>query len=303
MVFSSCAPQAFTMNIEMRHPSKSGLDLNNKSIAVAYLDSGNSQDSIFNHSVAEGFSRQLESDYFGGRKVVDIYKMPKLTAGNYSSKDTLINLLMVSGDDVVFLFDSPVFGEASVASPVRIQGSAASPDSAYISECSVPFVTRLYVYDSMNKADTVLSYSGSNVLRPAVYNNGKVSDDTLKSLMWKFVSSPAEEVGGKAANVFLSTWKSEKYSIIYYDNFDETWTNAAEYAYDYRWKDAISQWLKLVGLNNVQQRSCAEYNLSLGCYMLGHYNLALKWLDRSDNDFPISVSSELRSRISDRMKR
>jgi hypothetical protein len=291
------------MNIEMRHPSKSGLDLNNKSIAVAYIDSGNSQDSIFNHSVAEGFARQLESDYFGGRKVVDIYKMPKNDSGVYSSKDTLINLVMVSGDDIVFLFDTPVFGDISVASPVRIQGSVESPDSAYISECSVPFVTRLYVYDSMNKTDTVLSYSGSNVMRPEVYNNGKTPVDSLKSVMWKFASSPAEAVGGKAATAFLSTWKSEKYSIIYYDNFDETWTDAAEYAYDYRWEDAINQWLKLAGLNNVQQRSCAEYNLSLGCYMLGHYNLALKWLDRSDKDFPISVSSELRSRITERMKR
>ena len=37
----SCAPQAFVVSPEMRGPSKSGLNLAGKSLAVVYLTDGN----------------------------------------------------------------------------------------------------------------------------------------------------------------------------------------------------------------------------------------------------------------------
>ena len=43
-VLTSCDPQAFSMNIEMRYPSKSGIDLTGKSVAVVYLEDGAGKD-------------------------------------------------------------------------------------------------------------------------------------------------------------------------------------------------------------------------------------------------------------------
>ena len=45
-----------------------------------------------------------------------------------------------------------------------------------------------------------------------------------------------------------------------------------------------------------------EYDLALGCFMEGQYQLALEWLDRSDADMPVYVSKDLRSKIKERMK-
>jgi L-rhamnose mutarotase len=302
MSLSSCAPQAFTMNIEMRHPSKSGLDLSRKSMSVVYLEDGGKLDSAFNNAMSDGFAQKLESDYFRGKEVIDVLKMPKVGNGNYSSRDTLLNLIMDSGNDVVFLIDVPEFGQADISEPEKNSSATANPDSAYHSTCSLPFNTKIYVYDSMHKADTVLSFKGSNVIHPVIYGNGKEDASRLKEDVWKFVGPAAEDIGAKAASSFLSTWKAEQYSVIYYDNLEDAWTDAADYANNFKWKEALEKWMTLVNTNNVQKRSCAEYDMALGCYMLGQLDLATKWLDRSDKDYPLSLSKGLRKRIAERLK-
>ena len=51
----ACSPQAYVMRLEMRNPSSSGLDLDNKSMAVVYLDNGTYRDSLFNNCFAFWF--------------------------------------------------------------------------------------------------------------------------------------------------------------------------------------------------------------------------------------------------------
>ena len=38
LMMAACSPQAYVMRLEMRNPSSSGLDLDNKSMAVVYLE-------------------------------------------------------------------------------------------------------------------------------------------------------------------------------------------------------------------------------------------------------------------------
>ena len=73
-VMAACSPQVFTMSVDMRHPSSSGLDLSGKSIAVAYLDDLSGRDTVFSAYMANGFAQQLEKDYFGGNTVIDVYR-------------------------------------------------------------------------------------------------------------------------------------------------------------------------------------------------------------------------------------
>ena len=99
----------------------------------------------------------------------------------------------------------------------------------------------------------------------------------------------------------MPTWKSEQYTVIYFDS-PEAWNTASEAAYNFKWHDAVKEWMTLVDTNNLMRRSCAEYNIALGCYMMGDNELALKWLDRSDADYPVSLSSGLRKRIMSRIR-
>ena len=79
---SSCAPQAFVMTSEMRMPSKSGLDLGGKSMAVAYLYGEDPRDTLFNNALANGFASRLEDDYFGGSSLIELFKLPR-TLGKF----------------------------------------------------------------------------------------------------------------------------------------------------------------------------------------------------------------------------
>lgn len=296
---SSCAPQAFVMTSEMRMPSKSGLDLGGKSMAVAYLYGEDPRDTLFNNALANGFASRLEDDYFGGSSLIELFKLPRAAKGDYSSKDSLVNLILDTGKDVVFLFDVPEFGIPNVGAPQKVSGDAVSPDSSWWSAAKLPFTTKLYVYDAMNKEDKVLGYAGSNNLSFNLFSDGKTDAGTLGREAWQSGAAVSEagKAGAKAAASFLPTWKEDSFSVIYYDGAEPAWNKAAESAYAYRWKEAIDLWMTLLGSKSREKRACAEYNIALACFMTGQPDLALEWLDRSDEDTPVSLSAQLRQKI------
>lgn len=293
LALASCAPQAFVIRPEMRTASKSGLNLAGKSMAVVYLTEGKEVSDAFNASIAEGFATRLEQDYFGGHEAIGLFKMPSISGSDYSAKDSLIRLVMDSGQDVVFLFDVPQIGEPSLGKTLKVAGRKVNPDSAYVSSVSTHFQTKVYVYDSMNKEDKVLAFSGDKTLSTDVYTSG----DPKRSEVEASLPDIGYKAGTLAANSFLSTWKQDYFQVIYYDGAEAAWNKAAQQAYSFQWDKAIQEWLPLTSSKNAEKRACAAYNIGLGCFMSGLPDLALEWLDRSDKDMPVSLSKDLRRKI------
>ena len=58
LMLVSCGPTYFSLGVDMRLPSRSGIVLTGKNMSVTYLDNGT--DSLFMSSVAEGFAQALE---------------------------------------------------------------------------------------------------------------------------------------------------------------------------------------------------------------------------------------------------
>ena len=173
----SCGPLAFTLDVETRDVSRSGLDLAEKTFSVVYVDNGDRADSSFAASAADGFAQKLESEYFSGERLIGVYRLDSIPGAVYSSKDTLLNLLMDVSTDVVFLIEPPVLGHAVAGEPVKVKTGGKIPaDSSYLSEIDVPFSVCLYVYDSMNQADSVYSYIGRSSVKPVAYTDGRVND-------------------------------------------------------------------------------------------------------------------------------
>ena len=51
------------------------------------------------------------------------------------------------------------------------------------------------------------------------------------------------------------------------------------------------------------KKATAEYNISVACYMMGEFDLAGEWLDRSDADNKLpTLSDALRKRIEARKR-
>ena len=250
----ACGPSRHAIPVEMRYPSKSGLELAGKIISVVYPDTG-VQDN-FSESMAEGFAKALEQDYGTGEGSIGLYSLSSSDVTAYAVRDSLFNVLMTAGADMVFLFDVPKTAESSSSFSVSVT---------------------LYCYDGMDKSEKVHKFSGTTVL------------DALGQ-------SEAADVGKRVAEAFFSQWKHEQYSIAYFDGVK--WYEALVRAEQYDWKGAMDIWFTLLDSRDVLKRASAEYNIAVSCYMLGDFELAEEWLDRSDaeNKMP-TLSDGLRKRI------
>ena len=247
----SCGPTRHAITLQMRHPSKSGLDLGGKIVSVAYSTVGEPVADSFNKAMAGSFAAVLEDDYATGEGSVKVLGVDG-TKADYAQRDSMINILMKTGSDMVFLFASPVFDVASTSG-------------------AIPMKVSLYCYDGMNKEDKVFVYTGTTVVT-------SVSASSLEN--------EAVDVGKNVSETFKAQWKYEQFSIAYFDNIK--WYEALYRAEEYDWKGAMDIWLSMLDTNDLLKRAAAEYNISVACYLLGDFELAEEWLKKSkaDNDMP-----------------
>ena len=291
LALAACSPQTLTLNVDMRHPSKSGIDLGRKSMSVVYMDDGQA-DTTFSNGVASSLARSLEEDYFAGREAIGVYKIPVDSV----SLSLMHDLVIDSGDDVIFLIGPPTFGEVSLGETKPVS-YLVSVDSAFVTQAQIPYNAKLFVYDSMDKEDKLHIFRGNSILRGQVYSNGVTAPEFLKDKALDFKELGADLVGKQISNRFVPTWKTEAYSLYYFEGWDDDWVEAAYYAYDMNWKKAADKWMKKVNEGSDTKRACACYNTALAFYMMGDLNLATKWLDRADQYGTPSLSPGLRKRI------
>ena len=291
LALAACSPQTLTLNVDMRHPSKSGLDLAKKTMSIVYMDD-EKPDTTFSNGVASALARSLEEDYFGGNEAIGVYKIPTDSV----SLDLMHRLVIDTGDDVVFLLGPPSFGEVALSENVALQ-QPVSVDSAFIAQAQIPYAAKLFVYDSMDKEDRLQVFRGNSILRTQVYSSGVTAPEFLKDKALESKELGADLVGKQISNRFVPTWKTEAYSLYYFEGWDDDWVQAAYLASEMEWKKAADIWMKKIGDNSYTKRACACYNTALAFYMMGDLNLATKWLDRADQFGTPSLSPGLRKRI------
>jgi len=298
LLAAGCSPQTYSLYLDVRQPSPSGLDLSRKSLSIAYLEGTNSVDSLFDRSAASAMARSLEADYFGGEERVGLYSVP---TPDTVSVELMRSLVMDTGGDVVFLLTSRL-GEPNLESNQPFAG-ATSPDSAYVCMAAVPVRTQLYVYDSMAQ-DKVFSFKGKTVMRCQVYNSGIGSEESLKILSLHQVGPEADAVGQRVSTHFLSDWRRDTFSFYYFnDTRSETWVQALSYAQDGNFARAIDLWGQLLGGGNRLKKACACYNMAMAFYLLEDLTLASGWLEECDKLENVPLSKGLRKRIDTRLEK
>lgn len=295
-ILASCSPSIYTMPVQMRQPSDSGADLCGKSIAIAYV-AGERTDSLFNASLSEGLALSLESEYFGGEQVIPIYTMPETGKSLYYARDTLRSLVMDTGRDFIFLLDKTEFGalDCGIPQPTGLE----APDSLYKISATLPLTLHLYTYDSFDARDTVMVYSAATSPKLWFYGNAEESEEELLSKTKASVTASAQNIGAKLGASFEMNWKTENFSLYFYET--EKWLDALSFAYAFNWQKAIDIWTGFVGGGPLKQ-ACAAYDIATACYMLQQYDLALSWLDICDASASLTHSATLRKRVVSKMK-
>ena len=265
LLMVSCGPSRHAVHVEMRHPSRSGLELAGKIASVIFLRGDDDLRNNISESMADAFSKTLEEGYGTGEGSVGLYSADR-SLGDYTGRDSLVNLLMQTGSDVIFLMDIiPSDSRTTAGLPVKVN---------------------IYSFDAMDKNEEVKHFTGTKVL-------AVTTDEEL--------TAEAEKTGKLIAGPFESQWKHEQYSIAYYDT--AKWYEALVRADQYDWKGAMDVWIELLDTRDMMKRASAEYNIAVACYMLGDIELAEEWLDRSDTDNKLpTLSDGLRKRIEARKR-
>ena len=255
----SCGPSRHAINVEMRHPSRSGMELAGKIVSVISMDGEDERENLVCGNMADAFAKALEEGYGTGEGSVGLFCVDRNS--DYTSRDSLVSLLMQTGSDVVFLMD------------VSSSGSMTS--------AGLPVKVSIYAYDAMDKEEKVKHFTGTKVLAAST-DEGLVEE--------------ASKTGKLVADPFESQWKQEQYSVAYYDT--AKWYESVIRAEQYDWKGAMDIWIELLDTRDLMKKASAEYNIAVACYMMGDYYLAEEWLDRSDADNKLpTLSDGLRKRI------
>ncbi len=295
---AACGPVKHIMPVEMRHPSKSGVELAGKIVSIVCLEGENPSEDSFAQAMADGFAYTLEQDYGLSEGSVGVYRMRREEGAEYATKDSMISLLMDTGSDVVFLIDTVSFGTMSMGGSVKV-AKPSSADSSYMNTGAMPFKVTMHCFDAMDQKERVQTFGGSSWARPDVYSNGKAGSSVLIRRAFENLAEEAWDAGVQVASPFLSQWKTEQFSILYYDS--QKWYDALEKAIRYDWKGAMDIWLTMLRSPDSMRKASAEYNLAVACFMLGDCPLAIEWLDQADKDNKLPISDTLRKRIQARM--
>lgn len=290
----ACGPTAYTIDVEARQPSKSGLDLTGKTMSVVFLDNGISEDSLFIASMSESFANSLDLEYFGGDSLVGIYALEPLPDVRYSEKEGMLEVLMETGSDVVFLFDVPVFDSPTISSVPTTGSTKAAAEGTF------PYSIAMYAYDSMNSSDRVFDFKGYEVAKSSAYLEGGETMEKQTSLLKANLVEEARKSGVSASVKFLPQWQRETYLFYLYES--ETWYESYYAVNDYDWKKAIDIWMTLLDTKNLQKKACAEYNIAVACYMSAQYKLALEWITLSAKDFKLPTTTQMTARIKKKLQ-
>lgn len=298
LLLAACSPQVYSIYLDVRQPSPSGMDLAKKSMAVVYMESSAPADSLLDHTLASALGEQLGNDYFGTPEAVSLFHVPQ---ADTVSLELMHSLVMDTGEDVVFLLGSRLSEPVSEGTS-EVRGSH-SVDSAFVSSFQVPLNLSLYVYDSMGQ-DEVRSFKGSSTLRTAVYNSGIVPEENLKDLALRQSAVESFPLGERAAERFLSDWKTERFGFYYFEDYnEEEWLGGVEHAANGRFSAAVDQWAPLTKGNSALKRACACYNIAQAFYMMGDLELAYRWLDQARKLENISLADGLQKRIAARLEK
>ena len=259
LCLAACSPTLYGIQVESRQASASGLDLTGKSVAIVYPDSLGGKEDSLHKSFVESLSRQLDASYPESDSV-QVFTLPYTPDYvKYTQTDSLVHLVLDSNCDVLFLI-----GRA--------------PAFAVDGYRETDFRMPVTVYDALS--------GEKNALRTfnVVGNAGPEPDKS------------GDFIGRKVAESFVPQWKSEMLEIYSLDN--EDWTSALYDAASCRWATAVEKWTKLLASeNDLLKRACLEYNIAVGCLMMGRPDLAGDWTELSLRENPTDEAKALSAKL------
>lgn len=200
--------------------------------------------------------------------------MAKVLENDYYGGEQLIGLYRIPAADTVSLeqmHNLVMDTEYDVIFVLNSVLGETQPDSR------IPINTSLGVYDSMGQEDKVHRFRGSAFITSA---------------------ADADNIGARVATRFLSNWKTETFSLYYFDDFSQSqWEKGLTHAINNEYSKAIDVWMELAKAGPDLKTAAASYNIAMAFYLMEDVWMAQRWLDKADSLENLGLSAGLHTRI------
>lgn len=270
----ACAPQASIMQVEVKNTPGEHIAVDNKQIAVFAIAGAGHGDSLRIERAATTLAEKFEQDR-GCTDPLPVFLLSELDFGKMDSgfydKEVLRTLMYNSGADMQIFLHSLKFGNYNVRSI-----------SDYLSDyghkmVDIPYSACVDVYDAI--ADSLV-YKAT--VRDSIYMSvvSEVSIKDYTALVNQKLPEISAIAGETIATLLSEQWHTQERMFVNFPG-DSKWERGIRLANDFKWKEAIGQWMPLVKDPNSRKASYAAYNIAIACEMMGHYPLALQWAEFS----------------------
>ena len=274
----ACAPQASILQVEVKDTPGEHIDADTKQVAVFAIAGAGYGDSLRIERAATMLAEKFEQDR-GCTDPLPVFLLSELDFGKadngYYDTEILRTLMYNSGADLQIFLHSLKFGNYNVTSIVDYLGDYGHK-MVYI-----PYKASVDVYDAI--ADSLI-YKAT--LMDSIYMSvvSEVSVKDYTALVNQKLPEVSAIVGETMATLLSEQWHTQERMLVNFPG-DSKWERGITLANDFKWKEAIVQWMPLVKDPNSRKASYAAYNIAVACEMMGQMELAGEWADYSVKKF------------------
>ena len=294
LLLCSCAPQAAFFQVDVRDMRGVDIDVKDKQIAVYSLTSTSTTDSIRVSNAAMALAEKLQQDR-GLENPLPVYSIPLYDFAGFGNgsefdKAYLKELMLQTGADLQLFVNNLRFGMFQVASDVHY--SADYKENIV----SLPYTVDMHVYDAMEEKIAFQAYHKDTVyIKVLASSNKKEFNGFVASKLPEVARVVGETLGSKLTR----QWEREQRMLVNFPD-NSQWEKPLALAMDFKWKEAIAQWMPLTTSRNSRIAAYASYNIAVGCEMLQQFELAREWADFSVKKYNFTDNMLLKQQLKNR---
>ncbi|MDP3397650.1 MAG: DUF6340 family protein [Bacteroidales bacterium] len=299
----ACAPVTEIINVEARIPAEYPIDFNEKSVAVFFSVTDEmpdesflyKNDSILMQQLATGIASTIEKNLLLDEGGVFVFKhFPD--ANTVYDMSYIHELSFNSNSDIIIIVDSVEVGHIGLLDGVK-HNFTTNYISRYI---FAPFRSSIKVYDGItakslayiNQSDTVFwEILSKNDLRPEV----------MAVRARQSMPNVSRSIGEEVVKALFPTWQAQKRTLYLYPT--QAWINAANYAKEFKWKEAMDFWLKQSKDKDPVKAAVAAYNIAIACELTDRHELALEWAEFSLKRYVLPGVSDYKQLLTEKLEK
>ena len=287
LMLTGCAtPQLMPFNVDVLQPNTFTLDVEETPAAFVATYSDDKLDSAEVATVALAAARKVEEANALEEGEVGAFTIPASEFKGTSDKEYLEQLMMATGSGLLAIISDIDFGQGTVS---RTYSSFYGTETIAV----IPAKANLTIYDAIS--DTTLFNSPlSDSIKFRIPDEYAYSKQSIQEYVDKCDSLIFAAFGNHLASKVCENWIEEEWMLIDYPQ-ESSWHKAYEHAMDFKWEDAIKEWMPMTEDQNSEKASFAAFNIAVACQMLGNTDLAESWISYARSKYDFEQARQLHS--------